>query len=72
MANVKIETKAVVNGNPVGSVLDIDEKEGKWLVDNGYASKVEQKKSAKTSTKKAEPKEEPKEDESKDDKKSEE
>lgn len=55
MAKVKVKTLAVVNNEPIGSVVEVDEKEAKWLADKGYAEKVEVK-SAKPSTKKAEPK----------------
>ncbi|AMQ66678.1 hypothetical protein FDG96_gp19 [Bacillus phage Mgbh1] len=54
---MKIRTvKAVVNGNKVGSVIDLPQKEAEYLIRKGVAEKVEVEKGTsapkKTSTRK--------------------
>lgn len=56
MAKVKVITKAVVDGNPVGSTLSVDKNDADWLVGIGYADKVVEKSSAKKQSTKSQPK----------------
>ena len=59
MAQVTVKTRAVIDGKPVGTVIDVEEHDFAWLNDLGYVEKVEVKKSADTSKKPTPPKRKP-------------
>lgn len=59
MAKVKAKTHAVIDGNPVGTVIDVEEHDFVWLCDLGYVEKIEDVKSADTSKKPTQAKRKP-------------
>ena len=63
MAKVNVITKAVIDGNPVGAAIQIDEKDFARFERIGYVVKDESKKSTTSTRKKSAPK---KDEESKD------
>lgn len=60
MTKVKVKTQAVIDGNPVGTVIDVEEHDFVWLNDLGYVEKIEEVKSADTPKKPAQAKRKPK------------
>ncbi|RPF54738.1 hypothetical protein [Abyssicoccus albus] len=66
MAKVNVITKAVIDGNPVGSAIQIDEKDFARFESIGYVVKDESKKTTTRTRKKSTPK---KVEENKDEKK---
>ncbi|AVP37426.1 hypothetical protein [Staphylococcus felis] len=56
MAKIKVKTLAVIDSNPVGSVIELDEKDVERFSKIGYVKEVEGAKSAKDSTKKTQAK----------------
>lgn len=59
MAKVKVKTQAVIDGNPVGTVIDVEEHDFAWLNDLGYVEKIEEVKSADTPKKPTQAKRKP-------------
>jgi len=59
MAKVKVKTQAVIDGNPVGTVIDVEEHDFVWLKDLGYVEKIEEVKSADTPKKSTQAKRKP-------------
>lgn len=59
MAQVTVKTRAVIDGKPVGTVIDVEEHDFVWLNDLGYVEKIEEIKSADTSKKPTQAKRKP-------------